>query len=66
MVYTTSMKSEFLNVEIKSSTKFLSPAELKQMRECGSHVRRVFSDRLNTKYDAVNSKYSDLASEEIL
>jgi hypothetical protein len=46
---------------VKESTKYLSSLEKKAIRDCTAYVRKVYKDRLNPKYEAVNQKYPDMA-----
>lgn len=39
----------------------MNSTEKKNMRECAGYVRKVYKDRLNPKYEAVNHKYPDMA-----
>lgn len=53
-----------MQVNIKNSTKYLSPIDLKQIRECSPLIRSIYCDRFNKKYDSVNRKYPEILNQE--
>lgn len=66
ILVTMAVRGEFLNLDVRASTRHLSAQELRQVRECGGLIRRIYGDRLNAKYNAVNNKYPDLAIPDLI